>query len=305
MHELRRVESRGERDEGYWRNVLEEFLRSMCPSRYPLDKTIYSRRDDITDTNVARTKDGYVVKCTNRSIGYEYEAMKYVHKHSAMPMAVPLAMVSWGHCEYMIMTYVPGQTLKRAINEANWGYIEVIKSILPKYVRLLHSIPLPQSQDPQSLAGLWDFRGYPKFETEFISTLNHHPFTPVTYFSILRILEARAKGLDDPVITRVITHGHLHPENIIVDGTRISGIIDWEYLRIAPTWWEMLSIWYRYGSTRRFRHYIPKYVDGTYTGSIYRWKCHNGPLFMLNCWQNHPDLLKTLQVSFPLVINIC
>lgn len=49
---------------------------------------------------------------------------------------------------------------------------------------------------------------------------------------------------DGPWPSPVFTHGDLNPFNIIVRGTQVVGIIDWEFSGWYPHYWEYTSAWY-------------------------------------------------------------
>lgn len=51
------------------------------------------------------------------------------------------------------------------------------------------------------------------------------------------------KRQDGPWQPPVFTHGNLHPGNILVEGDKIVGIVNWNYAGWYPKYWEFTSAW--------------------------------------------------------------
>jgi aminoglycoside phosphotransferase len=59
-----------------------------------------------------------------------------------------------------------------------------------------------------------------------------------------REIKDMAAKQDGPWPPPVFTHGDLNPSNILVQGNRVTGIIDWEFAGWYPHYWEYTSTWY-------------------------------------------------------------
>ncbi|KAL6247228.1 hypothetical protein RBB50_005571 [Rhinocladiella similis] len=59
----------------------------------------------------------------------------------------------------------------------------------------------------------------------------------------------------------VFTHGNLNPSNILARGAKIVGIIDWEFSRWYPRYWEYTSAWYGNLTRVAWQQELPKFLE--------------------------------------------
>ncbi|KAI0542835.1 kinase-like protein [Xylaria digitata] len=66
---------------------------------------------------------------------------------------------------------------------------------------------------------------------------------------------------DGPWPPPVFTHGDLNPFNIFLRGSRVVGIIDWEFAGWYPSYWEYTSAWYGNLTRRAWQTSIDRFLD--------------------------------------------
>ena len=162
----------------------------------------------------------------------------------AIPVPEPLGMLSVANFSYLFTAFIPGIPL-----DHTWGNLlshqkENIREPLNRLFIELRTLPLPS--DEGYLGG-----GNPpvcKDPRRWIKT-SSSPITNETQFNDFLLSEplARPDRIDYlraslPVNHRIVmTHGDLHPCNLIVDNADnvgIVGIIDWELSGGYPEYWE-------------------------------------------------------------------
>ena len=66
---------------------------------------------------------------------------------------------------------------------------------------------------------------------------------------------------DGPWPPPVFTHGDLNPFNILLRGTQVVGIIDWEFSGWYPSYWEYTAAWYGNRTRQRWQDELDKFLD--------------------------------------------
>lgn len=74
-------------------------------------------------------------------------------------------------------------------------------------------------------------------------------------------IRAMVEKQDGPWPAPVFTHGDLNPSNILVRGSRVVGIIDWEFAGWYPFYWEYTSAWYAHLTRQGWEDAILKFLD--------------------------------------------
>lgn len=66
---------------------------------------------------------------------------------------------------------------------------------------------------------------------------------------------------DGPWPAPVFTHGDLNPFNIMVDGNKVVGIIDWEFAGWYPCYWEYTAAWYGNLTRKAWQEVLTEFLD--------------------------------------------
>ncbi|KAI9758759.1 MAG: hypothetical protein M4579_002862 [Chaenotheca gracillima] len=178
------------------------------------------------------------------------EIMNLVHIHAAskkFPIPKPLGMLSIERNYYMFTSYIPGIPLDRIWVNLTTPQKEYVRQQLNDLFTELRALPLPSSEgflgggDPVLCL---DGRRWVRKSTACIK--NEAQFNDFllseSHASRGRVELAKACLRDDHLV--VMTHGDLHPRNIIVDdehSVQVTGIIDWETGGGYPEYWEYVK----------------------------------------------------------------
>lgn len=188
----------------------------------------------------------------------EASTLKFIAEKTSIP--VPRVYCSFVHknVAYILMERIQGQTLGSAWPTLSEDDKETIFTQLRDMMRELRSLPLPPNTGvencgggsmrdcriPRSQPRLGPFKTTQDFHLWLRDDLRpeDHP-TRKDDQDWKDIKEMVAKQ-DGPWPPPVFTHADLNPSNIMVDGTRVVAIIDWEFSGWYPYYWEYTSVWY-------------------------------------------------------------
>ncbi|GAA5834753.1 hypothetical protein JCM11251_003654 [Rhodosporidiobolus azoricus] len=159
---------------------------------------------------------------------------------------------------------LPGTTLYKAVRSLPPTEYSVIRKQLDFLFQELHSLHAPEGAPlggfgGQNLGALWPIRSHPLFTPSLPSFS-----TPAELHEWLRALNASRRELPAETWDRdiapflaafsrpVLVHGDLNPSNILVDGDKVTGIIDWEMAGYYPEWIDVLRVvrWIRLSGGR-------------------------------------------------------
>ncbi|KAH7019747.1 kinase subdomain-containing protein [Ilyonectria destructans] len=74
-------------------------------------------------------------------------------------------------------------------------------------------------------------------------------------------IEAMITKQNGPWPPPVFTHGDLNPCNILLRGTQVVGIIDWEFSGWYPFYWEYTAAWYRNRTREWWQGRLHSFID--------------------------------------------
>lgn len=217
-----------------------------------------------------------------RSSANEVEALRYVRLHTNIP--VPHVYGAWlRNGDYynpranmitccVVMSRIPGIPLQEVRQNISTTDLNDVLLCLRTYVEQLRQVRQPSLYRRQICSFIgqeMDDPGLTLFETV-------DPLTPtafVDYMLAVPVERRRAEHLHSEAILSkhyegglVLTHGDLHPSNIIVSKSWltgsyfITGIIDWSTAGWYPIYWEAFKA-RSYGyEVRWWRQYIPLFA---------------------------------------------
>ncbi|KAF2138401.1 uncharacterized protein K452DRAFT_234699 [Aplosporella prunicola CBS 121167] len=240
---------------------LDQFPSSDAPRFVSNFTEILQKGTTISQSGgktIVLLENGIVVKHGLYMDCNEAHIMKYVQRISDnVPLPRPLGALSIGLRTYIFMTFIKGNPLDKSWSSLSGEHKHSIQNQLSAILEKLRSLPLPSPY----LGGATclckgdvpcckDTRRYTRFsqtpirnETDFNKFLlsGTGPRYSRAYLQFLNSL----LRTDHRV---VMTHGDLHPRNIMVEfGTgaeglvRITGLIDWEMSGAYPEYWEYVK----------------------------------------------------------------
>lgn len=174
--------------------------------------------------------------------------------HYRVPTVVaprPLGYMTLGSISCMFMTRLPGDTLQDRWTTMNVQEKMHVRLLLDNMLLDLRKVDLPDKSPMGSVSGRHsckDCRRYVRVSAD--------PIYDESHFNefLTRSEKSRASTGYRRWITSMLrhdhrillTHGDLHPGNIIVDtdeqGRMSVGLIDWEMGGFYPEYWEMLKV---------------------------------------------------------------
>ncbi|KAK0707180.1 kinase-like domain-containing protein [Apiosordaria backusii] len=173
----------------------------------------------------------------------EAEALRWVQRHSDVPVPRPLDVVyrpGGRQVAYLLMTRLPGFQLIRSLNALSARGARQIMGQLEQYLSQIRKIPNTANE----AMAICNTLGGPIADMRLRGGKPLGPFRDEADFSNIM------RYPDDPGRQGheiVFTHADLNPRNILVDqfkrpdgsrGWMVTGIIDWEMAGFYPEYWE-------------------------------------------------------------------
>lgn len=188
--------------------------------------------------------------CPRSRIGY-LDTYEYIIKHvPQIPVASLLGVLTTENLAYTFMQRMHGVALDKLWSRLNMAEKEAIRQQLIEPFKLLRAIPKPFSgfafgtgHPPRCI----DVRRYVRESTEQVTTESEFNRFLVkmdpTRSSPLLDLGFRSLREDHEI---VMTHGDLHPRNIMVsrqgdESIKLEAILDWEASGWYPAYWEYVK----------------------------------------------------------------
>lgn len=206
----------------------------------------------------------------------EAATMKYVAEKTSIP--VPHIYCSFVHNSwaYIVMRRMPGKALTRVWTDLSQADLETICEQLKQMLAELRALAPPSESQVGSCVGgsLRDSRiphARPKFGPfktiqefhlwlrEGLKPEEHADKEETQDWADVKRLAAWQDGGPWPRV--VFTHGDLNPSNILVDGNKITGIVDWDFSGWYPHYWEYTSAWYGNRLRPDWQDMIPRFLQ--------------------------------------------
>ncbi|KAF8252535.1 kinase-like protein [Wilcoxina mikolae CBS 423.85] len=187
-----------------------------------------------------------VAKIGNDLALSEASLLDFIHRSAPdIPVPASLGTLSAPAKSIMFFSYVPGKVLSSVWHSLSVSEKTRIQNQLQSILLTLRQIP--HNDEPLGWSGSVKDRRRELRETSGVTAeAEFNDFlvsTPLPRIGGLYQALMRSKLKDDHRV--VITHGDLHPRNIIVDKNgeeiKITGIVDWEYGGWYPEHWEYLK----------------------------------------------------------------
>ncbi|KZF22383.1 hypothetical protein L228DRAFT_283534 [Xylona heveae TC161] len=204
---------------------------------------------------VVRIAPDIVVKVCRGTDVTEAANLAHIHACTSQTdkiISVPetLGMIQIGKRSYLFTTFVPGVPLDRVWANLTLAKKEHIQQQLNSFFLELRSLPLPSkdgflgSGDDPSSFHCQDRRRWLRTSAgPIVNEAQFNDFLLTEAHAHPTLVELIRSCLPENHLI-VMTHGDLHPRNLIVNNeedVRISGIIDWESGGGYPEYWEYVK----------------------------------------------------------------
>ena len=188
---------------------------------------------------------GCLIKIGNARVGAEADTVKYVRKHTTIPVPRVYASATGYGCNFMVMEFVDGVPLQCVWGELNAQQRSHIVAQLRDYVVQLRTLKPPPMVPSGTISSLYG----QSYRDSRLSSGPVGPFPSEDVFDDFLIdvadrwidkrltVDTRRKMRNDNRI--VFTHGDLAPRNILVKGGKV--LIDWEESGWMPEHWEFIK----------------------------------------------------------------
>ncbi|KAL5536764.1 hypothetical protein ACEPAF_587 [Sanghuangporus sanghuang] len=220
-------------------------------------------------SRVVRLQEGVVLKCSPGVTDDEVAAMRYARDKVHLPvpkvLCVPprpkiadaTAMASGAWC--ICMQECPGQPLDKVINDMTKDELAQVANQLSDIIHRMSEVH--SSRLGNVHGGPYNNMFFPpewSLEESFESVDKF-----IDAYRQLFLLLDCSKTFTENLLSQLprdasitFTHGDLLPKNIMVDGTTITGIIDWETGGFYPSYWEYCRMYDPHFLTPAWEHIL-------------------------------------------------
>ncbi|KAG9942170.1 kinase subdomain-containing protein, partial [Aureobasidium melanogenum] len=213
----------------------------------------------------------------------EAATMRFIAENTSIP--VPKVHCSFVHKgrTYILMERIKGEMIGKVLGALEEDDQRKVFAQLKRMVDEMRSLPPPSNTGIQSCTGgsLWDSRiGRCKSRFGPFATVQEFHFWLRNGFRFAdHKHKERMKGEEGQEMARmealqdgswpppVFTHADLNPGNILVRGTNVVGIIDWEFSGWYPHYWEYTSAWYGNIIRTGWQDDLPRFLE-TYSAEL-------------------------------------
>jgi len=196
----------------------------------------------------------------------EAHAMILLGRQTALPLSTALDYIehkipsTFGAFEtfdfgYLLMTAVPGKTLREVEQTLTPEQILRIGLDLKDYISVVRCVPNPYHAAVCSASG--GRLDVPLFGQDFIPSFDDTSFFHAWVWKNMRSHWTTMRSRLEPIFSRydeektLFTHGDLSADNIMIKNGRFSGLIDWETAGWLPPYWEYTAARWRHDDVCR------------------------------------------------------
>jgi aminoglycoside phosphotransferase len=172
----------------------------------------------------------------------EAESMRFIHKHTSIPVPQVLNAYEKDGCRYILMKFVEGELLEKLWPKLSCSERDLILSELKYCIHQMRQIACPKN----TLIG--SVTGGPAVDRRQQGSVSGGPFKLEADFNEWQLAQLRQQtplsnrdlyaGIHKTDHKIVFSHGDLAFHNIIVKDGHIAAIIDWEYSGWYPEHWD-------------------------------------------------------------------
>ena len=188
----------------------------------------------ISDALVVRLSDGQL----RGSFVHEAQVVGLLME-TAVPHARCVGTGTSADGTWYVCERLPGRTLHQVWNELTPTDRRKVVTALGAAIRLLHQVEVPIDLRPLWLSDVLVFEPGDADDAPIESALWQVERAGVLPGAALELIKRAQSWLSErrdlfAGDERVLVHADLHPSNVMVDGTKISGLIDFECARAQP-----------------------------------------------------------------------
>jgi len=169
----------------------------------------------------------------------EIAAMRLVRAHTSIPVPRAWTRFNWFGDEYILMSRMPGVDLHSVWDRLSDDDRDRVVDQLAPFTAQLRAIP--STHGPSNICAA---NGGPVHDHR-LPAKHRGPFPDeaafnyvLRYFEPLENLPAAVIAAQERTHPVVFTHGDIMPRNILVDGTRVTALLDWDAAGWFPAHWE-------------------------------------------------------------------
>ncbi|OBT76075.1 hypothetical protein VF21_03517 [Pseudogymnoascus sp. 05NY08] len=218
-------------------HLVPKFIRITC-YRHLLEKGKSKYGHDISDVVQQLPLGLYAKRCT-RAGDNEIHALRTLEREApSIPAPLLIDTFSDDSGDWFIMTRVPGTRLESVIHRTSYAERVQLAADLSNILSQMHKIKNKSAYRYSNVSGgpIYDNRlsdNAGPYNSE--GDLNMRLLGRTEFMKYLtdEIPTAFSRSHDS-----VFTHGDLFFSNVLVDGGRLSGIVDWEGASFMPAYWE-------------------------------------------------------------------
>ncbi|KAJ5094389.1 hypothetical protein N7456_010250 [Penicillium angulare] len=197
---------------------------------------------------VHRLPFGLIMKQCIRAPESEPNALRLVEKYTTIPAPRLVDVGEYNGDTYLIMTCLPGRQLNQVFDYLTYPERQRLAEDLTDCVSQMRKIP---NNTPYRFANTL---GGPICDHRLGKA---GPFNTEADFNSHRTTDPK-RTLDGLIMRQdhqsYFTHADIHPYNIMIEGGRFSGLVDWECAGFMPEYWE-------YVKAKRAAHWRPVMED--------------------------------------------
>ncbi|KAH8426416.1 aminoglycoside phosphotransferase family protein [Aspergillus melleus] len=209
----------------------------------------------------------------NLASKYHVEAhtLRMIEQSTCIPAPRAIDVLETPRFSYLLMTRVPGRPIGQILYTMTDEQVKQAVIDLKKYVSELRKIPGPPGEyqicNSQGGGFLdWRIPDSQREELRFKSEADFNKYLTDPFGEKTRRDAAKSHDICHRIF---FTHGDLNPRNILAEGGRITGIVDWENAGWFPEYWEYTKAHYTVRSVMRW---LADVVDVVFEG--YRDELH-------------------------------
>jgi aminoglycoside phosphotransferase (APT) family kinase protein len=197
----------------------------------------------------------------------EARIMDFVRLHTSIPVPRVYFVFKQDQIVYTVMEFIEGTPLADSYRATSPEELQGIAAQIKDCIRQIRNFNIT----PSLSLGACDggpfnnvyFRPLPWNPTPN-SICPSHPFDTVKAFNAYWLTRAKLdisldKSESSPII---LTHGDLTGRNILVNGGKMVGILDWETIGWYPAFWETMIVWRDARWSKKWRVALESVFEG-------------------------------------------